>query len=114
MGVLGEGDSVCGSRFVSIPEILELHGHGEIVCPHCADHRLQIIAALASDSHLAVLDLRGDFKFSIADKSRDLFGDVRCDALLDLDDLSRVAERRNVRVALLDILHADVALGEFA
>lgn len=98
----------------SIPEILELQRHRKILVPHRTDDRLQVIATLARDPDLRILDLRRHLEFVVPDESRDLFRNICRDTLLDLDGLPRVAQRRNIRIALLHIFHADVALGEFA
>ncbi len=46
--------------FVSIPEILELQGHGEVLGLHRLDHARQIIAALARNALRLVLNLGCD------------------------------------------------------
>src|SRR5579884_3539795 len=77
-----------------IPEILELERHGKFVSANGGNHRLQIVPALAGDADLVVLDLRGDLELGVANEGGDLLGDLRLDALLELDDLTCVAERR--------------------
>lgn len=98
----------------SIPEVHKLNSYGKILCPHSGNHCLQFIPALAVDAHFIALDLRGDFEFSVADEAGDLLGHGALDAVLDLDDLPGVAERREVGVALLHALETDAALGELA
>src|SRR5208283_4143674 len=100
--------------FSSIPEIHKLDGHGKFVGAHGGDDGLQFVAALAVHAHLVALNLRRHLELAVADEPGDLLGHRRLDALLDLDGLLRVAERRNVRVALLHALEADAALGESA
>ena len=96
----------------SLPEIHKLHGHGKILRAHGGDDGLQFVPALAVHAHLVALNLRGDLEFAVADEAGDLLGDGGFDALLDLDALPRVAERRNVRFALLHAFQADAALGQ--
>src|SRR5438046_2533261 len=57
-----------------IAEICELERYWEILCSQGRDHRLQIVAALAGDPDLLVLNLRGHFEFCLANKAGDLFG----------------------------------------
>src|SRR5271169_3970466 len=98
----------------SIPEIQKLHGHGKFMSLHRADDGLKFVAALAVHAHFVALDLRRHLELAVADEAGDLLGHPALDALLDLDALARVAERRDVRVALLHAFHADAALGELA
>ena len=81
---------------------------------HGGDDGLQFVAALAVHAHGVALNLRRRLELAVADEAGDLLGHRRLDALLDLDALPRVAERRDVRLGLLDALHADAALGELA
>jgi len=81
---------------------------------HGGDDGLQFVAALAVHAHFVALDLRRHLELAVADEAGDLLGHRALDAVLDLDALPRVAERRDVRVALLDAFHADAALGELA
>ena len=81
---------------------------------HGGDDGLQFVAALAVHAHFVALDLRRHLELAVADEAGDLLGHGALDALLDLDALPRVAERRDVRVALLDALEADTAFGELA
>ena len=97
-----------------IPEVRELERHREFLCPHGCDHPLQVVPALARHADLLVLNLRGHFELRFADKAGDLFGDLGLEALFDLDHLPRVSQRRHVRLALLHVLEADIALGYFA
>src|ERR1700690_1088306 len=96
----------------SISEIYELHGHGKFMGAHGGDDGLQFVAALAVHAHFVALDLCRHLELAVADEAGDLLGDGALDALLDLDALARVTERRDVRVALLDAFHADATLGE--
>src|SRR5579884_1042979 len=97
-----------------IPEILELQRHRKVVPANSRDGGLQIVFALAGDADLVVLDLRGDLELGVADERGDLLGNSCFDALFDLDDLAGMAERRNVRLALLHVFEADLPLGELA
>src|SRR5437867_6185618 len=99
---------------MSIPEILETQGDREIVGAHRGDDRLQFVPALGGDADFFALNLGGNLELTVADKAGDLLGDAGLDALLDLDDLAGVAERGEVRLAFLDVLKADVALGQLA
>ena len=81
---------------------------------HGGDYGLQFVAALAVHAHFVALDLRRHLELAVADEPGNLLGDGALDALLDLDALPRVAERRDVRVALLHAFQADAALGELA
>ena len=101
----------CSFHF-SLPEIHKLHGHGQLLGAHGGDDGLQFIPALAVDAHFVTLDLCGDLEFAVANEPGDLFGDGGFDALLDFDALPGVAERRNVRFALLHTFQADAAFGE--
>ena len=95
-----------------IPEIHELHRDGEFFYAHRRDDGLKFVPALASDADGVALNLRRHLEFAVADEAGDLFGHGGFDALLDLDALPRVAERRNVRPGRFHALEADVALGE--
>src|ERR1035437_6243060 len=99
-------------RFKLIPEIHKLHGHGKFMGAHGGDDGLQIIPALAVHAHFVALNLRRHLELAVADEAGDLLGNGALDALLDLDALPRVAERRDLRVALLHAFQADAALGE--
>ena len=99
---------------VLIAEVRELERHGEVLHPHGGDHRLQVVPALAGHADLLLLNLRGHFELSLANKAGDLFGNLGLEALFDLDYLARVPQRRHVRFALLNVLEADIALGDFA
>ena len=81
---------------------------------HGGDNGLQFVAALAVHAHFVALNLRRHLELAVADEAGDLLGHRALDALLDLDALPRMAERRDVRLALLHALHADAALGELA
>src|SRR5438874_3465717 len=98
----------------SIPEIDELDRHGKFFGADGGDDGLEFVAALAVDAHFIALDLGRHLEFTVADEAGDFLGHGAFDALLDLDDLARMAERRDVRVALLDTLEADAAFGELA
>lgn len=80
--------------------------------PHRRHHRLQLVPALARDADLLVLDLRRHLELPVADEAGDLLGETGFDALFDFDQLARVAQRRNIRLAPLNVLEADVALGQ--
>src|ERR1039458_4939880 len=97
-----------------ISEIHKLHRHGKFVGAHGGDDGLQFVAALAVHAHLVALNLRGHLELAVADEAGDLLGYRALDAVLDLDALPRVAERRDVRLGLLDAFHADTALGQSA
>src|ERR1039457_1813783 len=99
-------------KFHSIPEIHKLHGHGKFMGAHGGDDGLQFVAALAVHAHLVALNLRRHLELAVADEAGNLLGHRALDALLDLDALPRVAQRRDVRLGLLNALHADAALGE--
>jgi len=81
---------------------------------HGGDDGLQFVAALAVHAHLVALNLRRHLELALADEAGDLLGHRALDAVLDLDALPRVAERGDVRVALLHAFHADAALGQLA
>lgn len=97
-----------------IPKIPELHIHWKIMAAHGGDDRLQIIAALARHANFVALDLRRHLEFAVADEGGDLLGHAGFNAVLELDDLTRMAERRDIRITLLDAFHRDATLGEFA
>jgi hypothetical protein len=88
---------------ISIPEIHELDGHGKFLRAHGGDDGLQFVAALAVHAHGVALNLCRHLELAVADEAGDLLGDGGFDALLDLDELPRVAERRDVRLALLTL-----------
>ena len=79
---------------------------------HGGDDGLQFVAALAVHAHFVALDLRRHLELAVADEAGDLLGDGALDAIFNFDALPRVAERRDVRVALLHAFQADAALGE--
>src|ERR1043165_2734925 len=96
----------------SIPEILEAEGDREIMSTNGGDHSLQFVLALARHADFFALNLGGDLELAIADEAGDLFGDRRFDALLDSDDLARVAERGKFGLAAVHTLETDAAFGE--
>lgn len=96
----------------SVPEIHELHRHGKLLRLDRANDRLQFVPALAGDADFVALNLGRNLEFAVADEAGDQFGDGGLDALLDLDDLARVAQRRDFRLGFLDALEADAAFGE--
>src|SRR5438034_912163 len=59
-----------------IAEIRELERHWKVLRPHCRDHRLQVVPALAGHADLFVLNLRRHFELCLADEASDLFGDI--------------------------------------
>ena len=81
---------------------------------HGGDDVLQIVAALAGHADFVALNLCRDLELAVAYEAGDLLGHARLDAVLQLDALARVAERREVGFALLDAFHAHAALGELA
>ena len=81
---------------------------------HGGDDGLQFVAALAVHAHFVALDLRRHLELAVADEAGDLFGNVARNSIFYFDALPRVAERRDVRLALLHAFHADAALGELA
>ncbi len=95
-----------------IPKVHKLDGHGKILRADGGDDGLQLIPALAGHADGVALDLCGHLEFAVADEASDLPGDGCFNALFDFDDLSRVAERGNVRPGCFHALEADVALGE--
>src|SRR5262245_19587136 len=95
-----------------IPEILELDGDREVMRPHCGYNALQLILTFARDTHFVALDLRSHLEFSFADEGRDLLGHFRIEPLFDLDDLARVAQRRNLRFRSFHVLQTDVSFCE--
>ncbi len=100
-------------RAISIAEILETERRRKIMTANSSNDLLQIVPALAGNANGLALNLRGDFEFGVANKSGDLFGDRLLNALLDFDDLTGMAQRRNVRRHGFDAFQADVALGQF-
>ena len=81
---------------------------------HGGDDRLQFVATLAVHAHFVALNLRRHLEFAVADEAGDLLGYVARDAVLDLNYLPGVAQRRDVGIALLNAFEADAAFGEFA
>src|SRR5205823_2736180 len=97
-----------------IAKILKLQRDRELFGSHGCNHRLQIIPALAVDADLFALDLGRYLQFALANETGDLLGDGLLDALIDFYYLAGMAERRNVWLAALDVLEADLAFGQFA
>jgi len=87
-----------------IPEIHKLHGHGKILGAHRRDDGLKFVPAFAVDAHFVALNLRRHLELAVADEAGDLLGDGRFNALLDFDDLSRVAERETSGSAVSTLL----------
>src|SRR5437867_378970 len=102
------------ARRLSIPEILEPDGNRKVLGANGGNDCLQFVLAFACDANFFALDLRRDLELSVADEAGDLLGDGRFDALLDFDDLPRMAERRNVRLAFVHTLEADAAFRQLA
>src|SRR6185295_9115693 len=98
----------------SVPEIHEADGHGKIVRLDGGNNTLEIVPALAGDSHLLALDLGGDLEFGIPDEGSDLLGHDRLEAFFYFDDLPRVAEWGDVGFGVLHIFQADAPFGELA
>src|SRR6185503_4933382 len=111
---LGNRPRSCAPRGRSIAEVLELQGDGEVVASESGDNRLKVIPAFAADANLFRLNLRSDFQVQAADVRSDILCDLRLDALFDSNDLSGMAQGRNVRVFLLDAFETDVSLRELA
>lgn len=80
------------------------------MAPERRDHRLQVIAVLARATEFIALDRGGDLQVQATDEAGDLLGLGALDALLDLDDLPGVAQRRHLGFALVHALHADAPL----
>src|SRR5437868_6663355 len=99
-----------GAAVFLLAEILELQCNRKIMRPHGRDDRLQLIATFGCHSYFAALNLSSDFEFPFADETSDLFRDGLLQTLFDLDELPRVTQWRNVRVASLHIFQANVAL----
>src|SRR5438552_15262131 len=97
-----------------VAEILELQSNWKILGAHGRDDRLQLIATFGCHSYFAALNLSGDLEFSFPDETGDLFGHGLLQTLFDLDELPRVTQWRNVRVASLHIFQADIALDQLA
>jgi len=95
-----------------IPEVLKAQRHREVVVADGGDHGLEIVPVLARHADGFALNLRGDLEFGLANESGDLFGGDLLDALLDFDHLPRVSQGRNVRVLGLNVLKADLTLGQ--
>src|SRR5439155_1735387 len=98
----------------SVAEILEAQGDRKILSSDGGDDGLQLVFALAGHSDFFALNLGGDLELAVADKAGNFFGNGGFDALLDFDDLPRVAEWGNVGLAFIDVFEADGAFGEFA
>ena len=96
-----------------IAKVLETDCDRKILALDRGDGGLQIVAAFSGHADLLVLDLRGDLEFRFANEGGDLLGHGCFDALLDLDGVAGMAEGRNFRLALVDVLHADLPLGHF-
>jgi len=96
-----------------IAKVLETDCDRKFLALDRGDGGLQIVTAFSSDADLLVLDLRGDLEFGLANEGGDLLGHGCFDALLDFDGVARMAEGRNFRLALVDVLHADLPLGQF-
>jgi len=78
------------------------------------DDGLKFIATFGSDANFLTLNLGGDFEFAVANEAGDLFGDRGFEALFDFDDLTGVAQGRNVGFGTLDVFEANIAFGELS
>src|SRR6516164_3593754 len=97
-----------------IAEVCELERDWKVFRPHRGNHRLKFVPAFAGHADLLVLNLGGYFEFRLADIADDLFGNIGRNTLFDLNQLPRMPQRRNVRLALLDAFEADIAFGNLA
>src|SRR5580658_3189590 len=82
-----------------VPEIRKLQGYGKFMGANRSDNGLQFVTALAIDTYLVALNLRGDLEFAVPNEPGDLLGHIAGDPLLDFNLLPGVAKRGDVRVA---------------
>src|SRR6185369_6357549 len=105
------GDDAVGT---SIPEVHKTQRDRKIVGADRRNHRLQIVPVLSAHTDFLALDLGCDLEFKIPDEAGDLLSHDRFNPLFDLDDLTGVAELRDIRFAFVHVLQTDLALGELA
>src|SRR5204862_147977 len=94
------------------PKVLVLQGDREIMNAQCCDNRLQFIPALSGYTHLASLDLGGDFELTIANKPSHLFGHGLFESLFYFDKLASMAKRRDLRFPAVHVFQTDIAFGK--